>query len=81
MVKAVGIDSGTKSMDIFGFDDETGEVIVDASVDRNRVTENPGIIIELLREVQEEHGKIDAIVGPCGYGIPLKPARKPPMPR
>lgn len=77
MVKAVGIDSGTKSMDIFGFDDETGEIIIDASVDRNRVTENPGIIIELLREVQDEYGKIDAIVGPpCGYGIPLKPARE-----
>ncbi len=76
MVKAVGIDSGTKSMDLFGFDDETGEVIVDASVDRNRVTENPAVILELLREIQEKHGKIDAIVGPCGYGIPLKPARE-----
>ncbi|WP_456365545.1 DUF1464 family protein [Thermococcus sp.] len=76
MVKAVGIDSGTKSMDLFGFDDETDEVIADVSVDRNRVTENPAIILELLREIQEEHGKIDAIVGPCGYGIPLKPARE-----
>jgi len=76
MVKAVGIDSGTKSMDVFGFDDETGEVIVDVSVDRNRVTENPAVIVELLRKVQEEHGKVDAIVGPCGYGIPLKPARE-----
>jgi len=76
VVKAIGIDSGTKSMDLFGFDDETGEVIVDVSVDRNRVTENPAVIVELLREVQAEHGKIDAIVGPCGYGIPLKPARE-----
>ena len=76
MVRAVGIDSGTRSMDIFGFDDETGEVIVDTAVDRNRVTENPAIIVDLLREVQEEYGKIDAIVGPCGYGIPLKPARE-----
>ena len=76
MVKAVGIDSGTKSMDVFGFDDETGEIIVDVSVDRNRVTENPAVIVELLREVQEKYGRIDAIVGPCGYGIPLKPARE-----
>ncbi|AMM53146.1 DUF1464 family protein [Pyrococcus kukulkanii] len=76
MVKAVGIDSGTKSMDIFGFDDETNEVIVDVAVDRNEVTKNPRIIIDILRQVQEEHGKIDAIVGPCGYGIPLKPARE-----
>ncbi|WP_367883288.1 DUF1464 family protein [Thermococcus peptonophilus] len=72
MVKAVGIDSGTKSMDIFGFDDETGEIIIDASVDRNRVTENPGIIIELLREVQDEYGKIDAIVGPLRLWNSLK---------
>ncbi|ASJ15894.1 hypothetical protein A3L04_01800 [Thermococcus chitonophagus] len=76
MVKAVGIDSGTKSMDIFGFDDETNEVIIDVAVDRNEVTRNPRIIIDILRQVQEEHGKIDAIVGPCGYGIPLKPARE-----
>ncbi|WP_297498495.1 DUF1464 family protein [Thermococcus sp.] len=76
MVKAIGIDSGTKSMDLFGFDDEAGEVIVDAAVDRNRVTENPAIIVDILREVQEEYGKIDAIVGPCGYGIPLKLARE-----
>jgi len=76
MVKAIGIDSGTKSMDIFGFDDETGEVIIDTAVDRNKVTENPAVIVELLREVQDEYGKIDAIVGPCGYGIPLKPARE-----
>ncbi|AFK21894.1 DUF1464 family protein [Pyrococcus sp. ST04] len=76
MVKAIGIDSGTKSMDIFGFDDETGEVIVDTAVDRNEVTKNPRIIIDILRSVQEEYGKIDAIVGPCGYGIPLKPARE-----
>ena len=76
MVRAVGIDSGTKSMDLFGFDDETGEVIVDTAVDRNKVTENPAIIVDLLREVQEKYGKIDAIVGPSGYGIPLKPARE-----
>ncbi|WP_297490034.1 DUF1464 family protein [Thermococcus sp.] len=76
MVKAVGIDSGTKSMDLFGFDDETDEVIADVSVDRNRITENPAVILELLREIQGKHGKIDAIVGPCGYGIPLKPAKE-----
>ncbi|CAB49132.1 DUF1464 family protein [Pyrococcus abyssi] len=76
MVKAIGIDSGTKSMDIFGFDDESGEIIVDVAVDRNEVTKNPRIIIDILREVQREHGKIDAIVGPSGYGIPLKPARE-----
>lgn len=51
MVKVVGIDFGMKSMDIFGFDDEIGEVIVDVFVDRNCVIENLGIIIEFFREV------------------------------
>jgi len=74
MVKAVGIDPGTMSMDIFGFDDETDEVIVDMSIPRDKITENPSIVIDVLREINEKHGGIDAIVGPCGYGIPLKKA-------
>ncbi len=74
MVKAVGIDPGTMSMDVFGFDDESGKVIVDASIPRDRITENPAIMVNFLRKVQEEVGEIDAIVGPCGYGLPLKKA-------
>ncbi len=73
MVKAVGIDPGTYSMDIFGFDDETGKVIIDESIPRVKITENPGIVLEILRKVKEEHG-IDVIVGPSGYGVPTKRA-------
>lgn len=76
MVKAVGIDPGTMSMDIFGFDDERGEVIVDKAIPRDEVTRNPAVVVEELRRVQREHGRIDAIVGPCGYGMPLKRARE-----
>jgi len=74
MVKAVGIDPGTMSMDVFGFDDETGEILIDVSVPREKVTENPGIIVEILEKVDRERGGIDAIVGPSGYGVPLKRA-------
>ncbi|HEX55194.1 MAG: DUF1464 domain-containing protein [Candidatus Altiarchaeales archaeon] len=70
MVRAVGIDPGTKSMDIFGFDDETDETIIDESIPRDKITENPGIIMEILKDLDA-----DVIVGPSGYGIPLKRAR------
>ena len=73
MVRAVGIDPGTYSMDIFGFDDETGKIIVDESIPRVKITENPEIVLEILRKVKEEHG-IDIIVGPSGYGVPTKRA-------
>ena len=74
MVKAVGIDPGTMSMDIFGFDDETGEIIVDMSIPRDKITENPSIVIDVLRKINEKYKGIDVIAGPCGYGIPLKKA-------
>lgn len=74
MVKAVGIDSGTKTMDIYGFSDQNGEVLVDVALPREEVTKNPRLVIDKLREVQQRHGKIDAIAGPAGYGLPLQKA-------
>jgi predicted butyrate kinase (DUF1464 family) len=75
MVKAVGIDSGTKTMDIYGFDDENGKVLVDLALSREEVTVNPSLVIDKLREVQQASGKIDAIAGPAGYGLPLQKAK------
>ncbi|KXA96679.1 hypothetical protein AKJ37_04685 [candidate division MSBL1 archaeon SCGC-AAA259I09] len=74
MVLAVGTDSGTKSMDIFGFDDQTGGVIVDRAIPRDEVTKNPEVVIEELRRVQEKFGELDCIVASSGYGVPLKKA-------
>jgi predicted butyrate kinase (DUF1464 family) len=74
MVKAVGIDPGTGSMDIYGFDDVTGEVLIDKPIPRDEITENPGIVLDSIREIERDHGKIDAIVGPSGYGLPLAKA-------
>ncbi len=76
MVKAIGIDPGTMSIDIYGFDDVTGETIVDTSIPRDRLTENPAVVVDLLRDIEARYGKVDAIVGPCGYGMPLKRARE-----
>jgi len=74
MVKAVGVDSGTKTMDIYGFDDQDGKVLVDCALSREKVTENPSLVIDKLREIQRASGKINAIAGPAGYGLSLQKA-------
>ncbi|KXA91166.1 hypothetical protein AKJ57_02160 [candidate division MSBL1 archaeon SCGC-AAA259A05] len=75
MVKAVGTDSGTKSMDLFGFDGESEEIFLDKAISREEITENPNLVIDELEKVQERQGRIDCIVASSGYGIPLKKAR------
>ncbi len=75
MVKAIGIDPGTKSMDLYGFNDETGEVMIDEAISRDEITTNPSLIMDSLRRIDECEGKIDAIVGPSGYGMHLKLAK------
>jgi predicted butyrate kinase (DUF1464 family) len=75
MVKAVGIDSGTKTMDIYGFDDQDGSVLVDFALSREEVTKNPSLVIDKLKEIQREYGTIDAVAGPAGYGLPLQKAK------
>ena len=72
MVRAVGIDPGTYSMDIFGFDDDTGEIIIDVSIPREEITKDPSIVLKYLEKLEN----VDVIVGPSGYGIPLKRAQE-----
>lgn len=74
-MRAVGTDSGTKSMDLLGFDDESGEVFLDKAIPREEITEDPNIVIQELEKVQEKFGKLDCVVASSGYGIPLKKAR------
>ncbi len=75
MVKSIGIDSGTKTMDIFGFDDIDGSIIIDVAIPRDEITKSSKLVLEKLRETQNRFGKIDAIVGPSGYGMSLKKAQ------
>ncbi|MEM3736839.1 MAG: DUF1464 family protein [Candidatus Bathyarchaeia archaeon] len=76
MAKALGIDPGTKSMDLFGFDDSTDEIFLDEAVPRDEVTTRPRVVLDIVREAVRRYGSIDAIVGPSGYGLPLKMARE-----
>ena len=76
MVKSIGIDSGTKTMDIFGFDDKDGSIIIDVAIPRDEITKSAKLVVEKIREAQDRFGKIDAIVGPSGYGMHLKKAKE-----
>ncbi len=71
MVRAVGIDPGTYSMDIYGFDDKTGETIIDTSILREEITKNPELVLRELEKLKD----VDIVVGPSGYGVPLRESK------
>ncbi len=64
MPRVIGIDPGTKSFDLFGLDDE--RIILDVSIPTKEIASNPESVIDVLNIDP------DLIVGPSGYGIPLK---------
>ncbi|AFZ71177.1 putative butyrate kinase [Caldisphaera lagunensis DSM 15908] len=72
MVRAIGIDSGTMSMDLLGFDDKDNNVFLDEAIPREIITSNPEKPIEIIKSL----GKVDAIVVSSGYGIPFKRAQE-----
>lgn len=65
MPLAVGIDPGTVSFDVCGLDD--GEVFLAETISTSELESAPGRPARLLAD----HGRIDAAVGPSGYGLPL----------
>ncbi len=73
-MRVAGIDPGTGSMDILAFDDETGRILLDTAIPRSEVTRDPAIVVRVLEKLHREV-RLDAVVAPSGYGIPLKPAR------
>jgi len=69
-VRVAGIDPGTGSMDVIVIDDEGPRLLYEESVPRARVTENPGIILDLVDRIIADYG-VEAIALPSGYGIPF----------
>ncbi|GBC75086.1 hypothetical protein HRbin06_00399 [archaeon HR06] len=65
MVKAVGVDPGTYSFDIFGLEED--RPFLDLSISTEEVNKNPEVLYNILLK-----SEADVIVGPSGYGLPLK---------
>jgi predicted butyrate kinase (DUF1464 family) len=65
----IGIDPGTISIDLCGLED--GRLFLDRSLPTADALADPSAFVALLRT----HMPLDLVVGPSGYGLPLKAAR------
>ncbi|MFL5493677.1 MAG: DUF1464 family protein [Gemmatimonadales bacterium] len=68
MPRVVGIDPGTVSLDLCGLED--GRLILDATWPTAEALAEPRQLVERLLAM----GPLDLIVGPSGYGLPLRRA-------
>ncbi|MCD6559301.1 MAG: DUF1464 family protein [Palaeococcus sp.] len=64
-MRVIGVDPGTRSFDVIGLED--GRIRLDLSFSSEVVAEDPGRIVRSI-----EGFNADIIIGPSGYGIPLK---------
>lgn len=70
MPRVIGIDPGTVSIDVCGLDD--GRLFLDESFPTREALADPARFVAML----ESHAPIDLIVGPSGYGLPLRRAHE-----
>jgi len=63
MVRALGIDPGTRSFDVCGLED--GKVYFEAVIDTVELAEKPELMLQAIERAQP----VDLIVGPSGYGV------------
>lgn len=68
MPRVVGIDPGTVSLDLCGLDD--GRLFLDASWPTAAAVDDPRALVELILGA----GRVDLVVGPSGYGLPVTDA-------
>ena len=68
MPRVVGIDPGTVSLDLCGLED--GRLFLDASWPTAEAVADP----EGLARKIAASGRVDIVVGPSGYGLPVSPA-------
>src|SRR5688572_6225646 len=69
MPRVIGIDPGTISIDLCGLED--GQLFLDRSLPTADALADPQVLVNVL----EAHAPLDLVVGPSGYGLPLKAAR------
>lgn len=65
MVRAVGIDPGTKSFDVCGIED--GEVFFERVLNTQKIAEDPDAMLNTIEEAMP----VDLIAGPSGYGVEM----------
>ncbi len=65
MVRAIGIDPGTKSFDVCGIED--GEVFYEYILSSSKLAKHPELVIEAIEEVMP----VDLIAAPSGYGVEI----------
>ena len=68
MPRVIGIDPGTVSIDLCGLDD--GALFLDCSLPTASALADPARFVATL----ERAGPLDLIVGPSGYGLPMRRA-------
>ena len=68
MPRVVGVDPGSVSLDLCGLED--GRLILDATWPTAEALAEPRGLVERLLEA----GQLDLILGPSGYGLPLRRA-------
>ena len=73
MVRVIGIDPGTKSMDICGLED--GKVYYEKVVDTASAAQSPEDLLIALEEAEP----FDLMVGPSGYGVEVTYLKDIPM--
>ena len=69
MARVIGIDPGTISLDLCGLD--AGRVFLDESIATEDALADPSLVLGLL----ERASPLDLVVGPSGYGLPLRNVR------
>ncbi|UYP47941.1 hypothetical protein NEF87_004226 [Candidatus Lokiarchaeum ossiferum] len=67
-MKVIGIDPGTSSWDIFGYDTNNNEVFADKSIPSAQIIDNPERIIVEISKFEP----FDFLAAPSGFGIPIK---------
>ena len=70
VVRAAGIDPGTKSMDVVAL--ENGDIYYEKSVETEKVAKRPEAILEAV----EGAFPLDLLVGPSGYGVEITWAKE-----
>lgn len=64
MIRAIGIDPGTRSFDLCGL--EGDRLFLDETIPSGELAVDPEILVDMLQAV----APVDMIVGPSGYGLP-----------